>query len=70
MHQLSGIIKNKHVNTLRKRADYLERIVAADMEKTKPFQAKELYAIRAVLLCAVEVPDEPQSSQESVDVVG
>ena len=57
MHQLNGQIRNKHVNTLRKRADYLERIVAEDVGQTKPFQAKELYAIRAFLLCAVEVPE-------------
>ena len=58
MHQLSGVIKNKHVLTLRKRADYLERIVAADVEHARVFQARELYAIKAVLLCAVEVADE------------
>lgn len=57
MHQLIGVIKNKHVLTLRKRADYLEKIVAADTEHAKPFQAKELWAIKAVLLCAVEVAD-------------
>ena len=55
MHQLSGIIKNKHVLTLRKRADYLEKIVTPETWQTKPFQAKELYAIKAFLLCASEV---------------
>lgn len=57
MHTLTGIIKNRHIVTLKKRADYLDRIVAADAEQTKPFQSKELYAIKAVLLCAKEVPE-------------
>ena len=35
----------------------MERIVAEDEGQTKPFQAKELYAIRAFLLCAVDVPE-------------
>ena len=65
MHQLNGQIRNKHVNTMRKRADYLEKIVTPETWQTKPFQAKELYAIRAFLLCAVEVPDEVADGVES-----
>lgn len=64
MHQLTGIIKNRHIVTLKKRVDYLEQIVAADVAQTKPFQARELYAIKAVLLCAKEVPETAESAQE------
>jgi hypothetical protein len=65
MHQLNGQIRSKHVKTLRKRAEYLERVVADDAEFKKVFQAKELAAIKAVLLCAVKLPDEVADGVES-----
>jgi len=61
MNELKGQIRNRHITTLRKREEYLEKMLKNDTELTRVFQARELAAIRAVLLCAVEVPDEQES---------
>ena len=65
MHNLTGQIRNRHISTLRKREEYLAAILKADTQFTKIFQARELAAIRAVLLCAVEVPDDSENAQET-----
>ena len=59
MHQLTGQIRNRHVRTLELRVEYLEAVLKNDTEFKKVFQARELAATKAVLLCAVEVTDEP-----------
>lgn len=65
MHQLNGQIRNKHVRNLRARVDHLEHQLKDDPEYKKVFQARELAAIKAVLLCAVKLPDEGADRAES-----
>lgn len=65
MHQLNGQIRNRHVTTLKLRVEYLEGILKNDPEFKKVFQARELAATKAVLLCAVKLPDEGTDGQES-----
>jgi hypothetical protein len=46
------------------RVKYLEGILKNDPDFKKVFQARELAAIKAVLLCSVKLPDD-SSGQES-----
>lgn len=62
MYTLKGEIRNRHIKTLRARVDYLEHVLKNDTELRKIFQACELAAIRAVLACATEVPEEQETS--------
>lgn len=45
----AGRIKSRHVRALKRRASYLEVLLAADTEKTRHFQHQEYCAIKAVL---------------------
>ena len=65
MHQLNGQIRNRHVTTLKLRVEYLEGILKNDPEFKKVFQARELAAIKAVLLCAVKLPDDGDGHESS-----
>ena len=65
MHQLNGQIRNKHVTTLKLRVEYLESVLKTDTEFKKVFQARELAATKAVLLCAVKLPDVGTDGVES-----
>ena len=65
MHQLNGQIRSRHVTTLKLRVEYLEGILKNDPEFKKVFQARELAAIKAVLLRAVKLPDDGDGQESS-----